>query len=269
MKLKILTWNISYGYGMHSEGTHGYRRMPKDHFESSLSSISELIRLEDPDIVLMQEVDFDSKRSYFIHELDHLARKSGLLYRDELISWNCAYVPYPGLNPLRQFGKVISGGGILSRYPLQMIQHDLLPKPKENPGIYNHFYLSRFLQMVKLRLGEAPESPRLTLMNLHLEAFSKDNRELHLVKLQDRLRDFNVDIAGGDFNGSIHLFPETLAHWQELPASEPTFPSVNPTERLDGFIIKKSRILNSSVKTLDTGIVSDHFPLLLEFEVEG
>ena len=279
MKLKILTWNISYGYGLGSEGTTGYTQRPVAHFESALESMSEFLRQQKIDIALLQEVDFNSSRSHHLNQLDTLARQSGLLYRDELISWNSPYVPYPGLSPKNHFKKVVSGGGILSRFPIERVLHELLPKPKENSNLYNFFYLNRYLQIVKIK--------NLTLMNLHLEAFSKENRELHLVKAQGRLADYQIDIAGGDFNGPVNLLSQFKEGWAEHPAPNPTFPSDHPTETLDAFILKKNlrevtpsalnsnvnsnmsspKINSAKIRVLETGLISDHYSLLLELEV--
>ena len=258
MRLKILTWNISYGYGIGSAGTSAYEPLPVSHFESSLDSMSELIRNTNVDIAFLQEVDFHAKRSHYSDQLGQLARKSGLLYRNECVSWDSPYVPYPGLNPKRQFGPTRSGGGIISRFPIQPVLSELLPKPRENGRLFNWFYLHRYLQMVEIQ--------GLKLCNLHLEAFSPDNRELHLVKLQNRLIDYDLDIAGGDFNGDILLSSEIEQKWKDEPTPEPTYPSINPTDFLDGFVVKKNKFKSYQVTRLESGSVSDHFPLLLELE---
>ena len=248
---------MSYGYGLGSEGV-GYKTLPLSHFESALDSMSEMIQNVGADIVLLQEVDFYAKRSHYQDQLAELSRKTGLIYHQELVSWDAPYVPYPSLNPKNQFGRVKSGGGILSRFPIKSIQSDLLPKPKENGKLYNFFYLNRYLQMVEI------EGYRIC--NLHLEAFSMDNRELHLVKLQNRLVDFNLDIAAGDFNGTATLLDSVKDQWTAYFAPEPTFPSPNPDQTLDGFILKNQRFKKIEVKTLNSGTVSDHFPVLLEVE---
>jgi endonuclease/exonuclease/phosphatase family metal-dependent hydrolase len=260
MKLRILTWNISYAYGIGSEGTSEYVQRGQSHFEDSLNGMSDFIRNLDIDIALLQEVDFDSRRSHHIHQLDWISRKSGLLYRNEIVSWNHPYVPYPGLNPKKQFGRVLSGGGIISKYPLCTIQNDLLPKPRENSRLYNFFYLSRYLQMASVELPVHT----LKLCNLHLEAFSEDNRELHLIKLQDRLKDYELDLVGGDFNGRFDLLPQMKDTYTAHLAPEPTFPSLHPDQTLDAFISKNGSFTEIKVQTLNTGTLSDHFPVLIE-----
>lgn len=270
MKLKIMTWNISYAYGLGSDGvsskeTAGYVPHTLEQYENHLKQISDVISAEQPDIVLLQEVDFNSSRSHHVNQLEELSRTSGLIYREGLVSWDFPYVPYPGLSPKNHFGKVVSGGGILSRYPIIPVQDDLLPKPKENSRAYNLFYLARFIQTVQIQ--PSPEFKALTLANLHLEAFSKENRELHLIKLQNRLIDYSIDLAGGDFNGAIKLSETTVkTGWTDQVAKDPTFPSNQPTEFLDGFVIQKNRINFKTPRALNVGTASDHLPVVIEID---
>jgi len=266
MNLKILTWNIAFGYGIGSEGTADYQPRARDAFEERLIQMSALIKSEDPDLVFLQEVDFAASRSGNLHELDFISRASGVLNRDHVVSWDSPYVPYPGLSLRRQFGKMVSGGGILSRFPIINIQNDLLPKPRENSRIYNYFYLHRYFEIAQIELPGL-QTP-LRICNLHLEAFSKDNRELHLIKLEDRLKDYSIDISGGDFNGVITISPETLSQgWEPLHPPSATFPSNDPKDILDGFIVRQSRIKVNSVRVIQAGTLSDHLPVMMEVEV--
>ena len=256
--MKILTWNISYGYGLGSEGSsaaHPYEPKDRSHFESALRSIAGIIQIIDPDIALLQEVDFGSHRSHNQNQLEILAGSTSLLHHRPIVSWNVPYLPYPGLNPLHHFGKTVSGGGILSKKPIRVIQEDLLPQPREYNPLYRMLYLHRYFQIV--------ETFDLKICNLHLEAFSSDNRELHLTRLRDRLIDCDIDIAGGDFNGEFSLKAEREDRWIVRPCNQPTFPSDKPVQKLDGFVVKRSRFPNARVETLDSGVVSDHFPSAL------
>ncbi len=253
-----MTWNISYAYGPGSEGDERYQPKSPKHFETTLQAMGDTIKKLDPDIVLLQEVDFYSKRSHFENQLDHLARRSGLLYRSGIVTWDRMYVPYPGLRPYRQFGRIRSGGGILSKTQIEPIQNDLLAKPRENSGIYNYFYVQRFLQMVKIR--------GMNLCNLHLEAFSSDNRDLHLVRLQDRLTEYGLDLAGGDFNGEACIRAELQEAFQTHKPPKGTFPSDAPLQPLDQFVVKRESFSNIRLEVPDTGTLSDHLPVLLVAE---
>jgi endonuclease/exonuclease/phosphatase family metal-dependent hydrolase len=256
--MRILTWNISYGYGLGSEGSapaHPYQPKDRSYFEAALRSIAGIIQTIDPDIALLQEVDFGSHRSHDQNQLEILARSTGLSNHHAIVSWNVPYLPYPGLNPRHHFGKTVSGGGILSKKPIRALQEDLLPQPREYNPIYRMLYLHRYLQIV--------ETFDLKICNLHLEAFSSDNRALHLTELQDRLIDYDIDVAGGDFNGEFSLKPEREDRWTAHPCARATFPSDQPSRKLDGFIVKKSRFSDVRVETSDSGVVSDHFPSAL------
>ena len=261
MRLRILTWNISFGYGPGSDGlSGGYQPRPESRYDAALERMAEILREERIDIALLQEVDFDARRSHHRNQLELLSRKSGLLHRSALISWNCPWVPYPGINPRTQFGSIRSGGGILSRFPIHPLQSDLLPKPRENGRIYNFFYLHRFLQLVEIE--------GVRLCNLHLEAFSKDNRSLHLVRLADRLRDYDLDLAAGDLNGEAPV-PEALqeagnSRWEVPALPGPTFPAGNPSQVFDQFILKKGRFKDALLRVPDTETVSDHLPVVFE-----
>jgi len=266
MKLKFLTWNISYAYGPGSdgikhEGISPYQQLPASHFESGLRSITALIKDLGIDVAIFQEVDFDSKRSHHVNQLDWISRTSDLNYRLPIVSWDKEYVPYPGIHPKNHFGKVFSGGGVISKFPLHLIKNDFLPKPRENNLFYNFFYLQRYLQIFKVKLPDH----EINCANFHLEAFSEDNRELHLVRLQDRLEDYDLDICGGDFNGPISLTEERSKKWELHPSPLPSFPLQN--EVLDGWIIRKNHVRIEKITTLDTGSISDHLPVLIEVEL--
>jgi len=266
MKLKFLTWNISFAYGPGSDGITGnplvppYQQKDSSHFESGLKAISNLVKDLHIDVVFLQEVDFNSKRSCFVNQLDWISRTSDLNYRLPIVSWDREYVPYPGLNPKNHFGKVVSGGGVISRFPLHLIKNDLLPKPRENSFLYNFFYLHRFIQIFKINLPDL----EINCANLHLEAFSQDNRELHLVRMQDRLVDYDLDLTGGDFNGSVELSEERKKKWNLQMSPSPSFPQQNAI--LDGWISNKNKIRIERITTLDTGTISDHLPVLIEVE---
>ena len=106
--MKVLTWNISYGYGLGSEGSsaaHPYEPKDRSHFELALRSIAGVIQTIDPDIALLQEVDFGSHRSHNQNELEILAGSTGLLHHRPIVSWNVPYLPYPETNLTPSFWK--------------------------------------------------------------------------------------------------------------------------------------------------------------------
>jgi endonuclease/exonuclease/phosphatase family metal-dependent hydrolase len=135
--------------------------------------VGEVIKETKADIVLLQEVDFDSRRSGNIDQLKVLANITGLRYGAYALNWKAGYVPYPYWHPNRHFGKINSGGAVLSRHLIKINRVTVHPKPESNSWIYNAFYNFRLSQYVEIDFGEKT----FAIINNHLEAFNIKNRE--------------------------------------------------------------------------------------------
>ena len=100
--LDVLVWNIAWGYGWGSEGSGTAR--PYRHFEASLEKIGQVIRDANPDVALLQEVDFDSHRSHGIDQAERIAEVAGLPYIAPAVSWTANWVPFPYWPPTEHYG---------------------------------------------------------------------------------------------------------------------------------------------------------------------
>lgn len=279
-ELRVLTWNIGYFYGLGSEGTAYY---PKEfnYYQKRLESAVRLIKKEDIDLVFLQEVDFNSGRTHFVDQLKEMAKALKFSYIAYAPSWEANYIPYPYWPVTRHFGKIQSGGGIISRYPIKSNKIKLLNKPRSNSWWYNYFYLYRYIQKAKIAFG----TRELIAYNVHLEAFDKKNRYEQLEKLLEEKN--SIDLLAGDFN----LIPNNAkkrSHFAGYPEddyindqsfekltqlglsfsnlTDLTFPAHRPDRKLDYVLfnnqklkVKESRVLNA--------VESDHLPVLsiLEF----
>lgn len=288
--LKVLTWNIGYLYGKGSEGDDGYHQQDKSFYEEKLEKMVEQIKEWDADIICLQEVDFDADRSQNINQARYVAEHAGYPYVAEAISWEANYIPFPYWPPARHFGSIRSGGAILSRYPIVEHEVELLSKPQANPWWYNLFYLHRYFQKVKIEAG----GKSFNLINLHLEAFDKTNREEEIKELTAKIKKENIDLVVGDFNmvptGATKKsgFPESsdgyegdksfeLMKASELSEAIPediylkdetsyfTFPSWKPDRRLD-YIFYRNELKMMRAEILNSEI-SDHLPLKATFQI--
>jgi endonuclease/exonuclease/phosphatase family metal-dependent hydrolase len=290
--LTILSWNLSWAHGMGSEGTSDYRRMPKEHYERNLERAAEVIQKAAADIVLIQEIDFDSSRSHNTDQLVTLARLSGLKYWARAESWRTQYVPFPYWPLERQFGGVKSGGAVLSRWPITANEVHLLAKPQSKAWWYNLFYLYRYFQQVTIKVGER----EIQLVNLHLEAFDQRAKEEQARELVAFAKKHPLDFIGGDFNmlpegamkrsgfanpADVYEGDKTYSILRELAQVEVvehtsylaqeekwfTFPSVRPDRRLD-YIYHASvyPFIAAEVVQSPHGDVSDHLPLKATFK---
>ncbi len=295
--LRVMTWNIGYGYGVGSMGA-GYATKSKEEIDRAITAMGELIRRDSIDIVLIQEIDFDSKRSGGTDQLRLLAEVSGLPYTARAVSWDANYVPFPYWPPRDHFGRVLSGAAVLSRFPIIENTAERLPKPDSNPWFYNMFYLFRMFQTVGVEIGDRT----YFIANHHLESFDKHNRMEQALLARRRLAELaqrgDVLLFGGDLNsvpetaekrsGFIDS-PEdnyeadsTLAVFRGIPgfrelitaeeyASNPspwdTYPANAPTRRVDFlFINSRFEVVGAKVVT-EAGTLSDHLPVMAEVRI--
>ncbi len=292
--LKVLVWNIAWAYGWGSEGSGEAR--PLAHFERNLDTMGRLLAAHKPDIVLLQEVDFDSARSHGMNQAERLARQAGLSYVAPAESWTAHYVPFPYWPPANHFGHMHSGGAILSRYPLRKHEVELLPKPTDNPWWYNLFYLFRYVHQVEV---EHPEGP-IRVVNAHLEAFDAANRFNQASRVRDvldQLTDAHV-IFGGDLNSvppespvrhgypdepdTDHRSDETIAilrsanpvtdtlaaaTFTSTPTAWFTFPAHAPNRKLDYLFASETFEVVSAEVLREVDGASDHLPVLVELRL--
>lgn len=294
-KLRVMSWNIAYAYGPNSDNEK-FHPLPPNTMNDHLQQIADVIRKYNPDIVFLQEVDFDAARSDHVNQLARLAQMTGLEYAAPAVIWQANYVPYPYWPPQDQFGKINSGGAVLSRYPIQSNKIVRLPKPSNNPFWYNMFYLFRFSQIVQVDI----RGTNVNFINNHLEAYDIDNRTQQAYELKQLVTDSSertpLAVFGGDlntvpynakkksnfandskddYNGdtslnilmSIKGFREMvpLADYYKSENKYFTFPSQKPDRRLDYLFV------NSKYPIMDYGIIkagtaSDHLPVYVDLK---
>jgi endonuclease/exonuclease/phosphatase family metal-dependent hydrolase len=202
-ELSFLTWNIGYA-GLGKEMDFFYEggkqvRAPESLTMKFLNGIKDFIRANDSvDFLFLQEVDFHSKRSYFINQETEIkdiftdyATTSGTNY-------DVSYVPVPFLNPM---GKVKSGLLTVSKhFPVESSRIS-------TPGTYTWpkrlFMLKRCLLQTRYKTANDHD---LVLFNIHNSAFDDADAlrddELNLIRslAVEEFTKGNYVIFGGDWN---------------------------------------------------------------------
>jgi len=291
--LTVVSWNMAYAYGIGSEGGSDY--VPKDeaHFRQNLTRIAQVIRASEADLVFLQEIDFGAARSHRIDQLAELAALTGLGHYARARSWVANYIPFPFAPLGHHFGKMDSGGAVLSRWPITKNRVELLAKPTSKAWWYNLFYLYRYFQRVTIEV----EDRHLKVLNLHLEAFDQQAREAQARRLVEVAKAEKVDLIAGDFNmlpaGALKrsgfgnpadVYESDLSYeiLRQLPHQEIvnevsyranegawfTFPSNLPDRRLDYiYHLPKRALIRAEVIDSTHPEVSDHLPLKAVFKL--
>lgn len=297
--ISLLSWNIGYaGLGAQSDffmdGGRNSRAADEETVRRYLDGICETIAGSGAELVLLQEVDQDSTRSFRINEAEAIrAALGGAKTTSFAKNYSVAYVPYP----LPPIGKVESGLYTLSDYTVDEAARVSLPCPFSWPlRVVN---LKRCLLVNRLPVEGSDK--QLVLVNLHLEAYDDGAGRLAQTRaftafIEAEYARGNYVVAGGDFNqvfpGSTMLYPVfTPELWSpgvfeagvlpegfrfatdfDAPScrllNEPYDAETAQHYVIDGFILSKN-IRLEHVETLDLGFEnSDHNPVSLKVTLE-
>ncbi|MGI8936509.1 MAG: endonuclease/exonuclease/phosphatase family protein [Phormidesmis sp.] len=278
----IVSYNLGYLSGLANNTTIETDRA---FFEANQQRVISAFQAIAPDIIALQEVDFDSKRSYGVDQAKALALGLNPVYAGAIaISWDKNYVPFPFWPPSAHFGKILSGQAILSRYPIAENSRIVLEKVASNPFYYNAFYLDRLAQVSQIQLA----GQTLVVISVHLEAFDEPTRvsQTRFVRslAEDYAKTYPV-IVLGDFNSSLNRTDvETEFSIKEMAASEQfvsavpeadwgkaaaTFPSDQPEYKLDYIWYTPSTIEAIKTEVVSAaGEASDHLPLMMNFRLK-
>lgn len=295
--INISTWNIGYGAlgnnaDFFMDGGKMVYSADEERVQANLNAIVSEVRAQNPDIVLFQEIDIDSDRSYHTNE-PLLFENLGFNNSAFVNNFKVEYAPIP----VPPMGKIDSGLATFSKYPSSSATRLQLPNPFSWP--IRTFNLKRCLLITRIPVEGGKE---LVIVNLHLEAFDDgEGKVLQAQMLMDVFREEtakgNYVIAGGDFN---QRFSNTENKYQVYPKQwQPAFMDVSSFENdfqflmdpnvascrslykplvgnedvlqyyiIDGFIISKN-IRVDSYEVKDLGFVnSDHNPQVLKVTLQ-
>ena len=227
--LKIMSYNLRFGE------------------LATMKQIGEYIASEAPDIVALQECDWDTHRTRAPHQ-------NGVRFVNEL-----AYLS--GMFGL--YGKSIdyAGGyygiGILSRYPILRSERVLLPNDGKSE--------QRSMLIADIEL---PSGKIVTFVCTHLEVKTSEMR-------QEQVRFINRYFKGSKNNiilcGDMNAEPdseemrELAGKWANLTDRNLTFSTAKPQMKIDYIWARPaSRVSLLSTRVCTETKLSDHFPIVSE-----
>lgn len=307
-KIKVLTWNVQYMasknyvffYDLLDGSGKDTRPSSKD-IKKTLKAVAKIIKQENPDIILLQEVDENAKRTDYQDQLTELLKLLPKEYKAHTSSWYwlASFVPHPKI-----WGRVGMKLSIISKYKISEATRYQLPLIPDN-WLTQQFNLKRAIQEAKFPLKNGSE---LSVFNTHLDAFAQGTNTMQkqVAQAQElldkRTKENKFWIIGGDFNllPSIKSY-ENLDDYQkeyyqkksELLPFFKKYQAVPSQANVDGkegkkwfthfpndprakspnrtidyiFLDKKLKVLDKYVLQKDTWTISDHLPVIVEFEI--
>lgn len=304
--LKVMTWNVQFlagkrylfWYGAPEGRTHDDRPSAED-IAHDLDEVVRVIRDEQPDVVLLQELDDGAKATRYQNQLALLQERLVDLYpcSVEAFDWKADFVP-----DTRIFGSVGRKVATLSRYRIDQAERWQLPRPVSRLSL---FHPQQVLLGAYLPIADG--AGHLAVLNTRLQPYKPRNdaqaRQLQAVAERvDRLESLGTPwLLGGDFN----LLP--LGQYRRLePAEQPAYspaddlhllwdrypmipsnvqagganradwfthfpPTANGPDRTLDYLVHSPRLrqLEARVRQEDTLGISDHLPLMGRFLLPG
>ena len=301
--LKVMTWNVQYlagkRYVFWNDLAQGNDEAPTlEDMAFSLDEVARVIRDEQPDVVLLQELDDGAKASDYQDQLKLLQERVADLYpcSASAFDWKAEFVP-----DAHVFGSVGRQLATLSRYRIEHAERLQLPVASAN-FISRQFQPKDALLVTKLPLSDGGQ---LTVFNTHLERARQPDDTLQaqvsaVAKVLDKYESQGLPwLIGGDFNllplgqyrrlsaeqrtpysadSELHLL------WDKYPmiptnneasgidraqwlTHYPNDPGLHGPDRTVDYLFYSPRIkrVEAMVRQDDTLRISDHLPVIARF----
>lgn len=202
----VLNWNVQYmagtdyvfWYDLLDESGPDERPSPEA-ISATFEEVARVIADEDPDVIVLQEVDDGASRT---DGEDQLARLLGTLDDDyachaSAFYWKAAFVPHP-----RIMGSVGMKLSTISRYAIdEATRHQLAMMP--NDLLTRQFDIRRAILETRLPVAGGGQ---LAVLNTHLDAFAQgsDTMQRQVAETKALLEELTTTgtpwVIGGDFN---------------------------------------------------------------------
>lgn len=296
----VISYNIGFGayeddYGFFMDGGTESWAWSEERLTENVGQIADFLREQQADFCLLQEVDFDSTRSYHVDEREILYQALPGKCRVFAQNYDSPFLLYPLNQP-----HGASRSGLLTFSSAPITDAKRVELPVEN-SVMKMLDLDRCYSVSRIPVQGGGE---LVLYNLHLSAYTSDGTiateqlKLLLADMQAEYETGNWCVAGGDFNkdllgDSSRYFGEAdQAYTWAQPIPEGTFdgfdmtlvtplgendpiPSCRNADSayhagqyvltVDGFMVSEN-VTAESAQVMDTGFQwSDHNPVMMTF----
>jgi endonuclease/exonuclease/phosphatase family metal-dependent hydrolase len=197
--VKVMTWNIRFGakrLPWFGDACGDRVVLTEEEVIDGMTGIAEVINEIRPDILLLQEVDVNSRRTNYIDQLKWIMEHTYFNYAAYSYQWKTQFIPSDGLGRLHEVN------AILSRWEISEAQRIHLDLRQDQGGLTRYFY--ERCCIVKGKIG-IPGVEDLYILNAHTSAFATDDtKKNHIERFKEELDKVNDDgdwfVAGGDLN---------------------------------------------------------------------
>ncbi len=197
--LNVLTWNIRFGIGrlpFFGDSCGDRTVFTENEVLDALELIATKIDQIEPDIILFQEVDRESKRTAYIDQVQWILDHTDMNYAAYASMWKAQTIPSDGI------GRMDAGNVIMSKWEIESAERIQLPLRTDQDALTQMFYLRRNVLKTKIAV---PGQEHFYAVNVHATAFATDDtKQKHIDQFKEILDEINASgyefVAGGDLN---------------------------------------------------------------------
>jgi endonuclease/exonuclease/phosphatase family metal-dependent hydrolase len=194
-RLEVMAWNVKFAGGRIDFwfDLWGDRvQMTRAEVAANLDGLIALINEVDPDILLVEEIEVNSRRSGYVNMVQEILARTPLAWAAYVSTWRSRYIASEGL------GRMDLGNAILSRYPIRSAERIPQADRTDQDPATAAFYIHRAIGRAVIDAG----GREVAALVVHTEAYDTDGtksrqlREIREVLAEERL----PFVVGGDFN---------------------------------------------------------------------
>ena len=234
--LTVMAWNIKYGAARIDFwfDLWGDRvQMTRQEVDGNLANIVALINEVNPDVLMTEEIEINSRRSAYVNMVTTILEGTSLNYAAYFPTWRSKYIPSEGL------GRMDLGNAIFSRYPITSATRIAQVDRTDQDPLTRYYYIHRAVGRVVIDVGF-----EVAAMVVHTEAYDQDGTKgKQLAQILDIMNNEPLPfVIGGDFNalppGSLQLadFNDLNPREKGTPFEQPPYPPDEMVPFYDAFV---------------------------------
>lgn len=192
---KVVAWNIKYGakrlpFWFDCWGDRV--QMSRTEVESNMGELYAMINELDPDILMLEEIEVNSRRSAYYDMVQGILDNTKLNWGAYFQTWNSRYIASEGL------GRMDLGNAILSKHKITDAERTRQADRTDQSALTNAFYIRRVIGRAVIDL----QGKDVAAVVVHTEAYDVDGTKQKQIKqIHELISAEKLPwVLGGDFN---------------------------------------------------------------------
>ncbi len=198
-QLKVVAWNIKYGakrlpFWFDCWGDRV--QMSQDEVKGNMADLYKLIDEIDPDILMAEEIEVNSRRSAYYDMVQGILDHTKLNWAAYFQTWNSRYIASEGL------GRMDLGNAIFTKHKITKAERIRQADRTDQSALTNMFYIKRVIGRAEIELPNGNGTAQIAAYVIHTEAYDVDGTKGKQIKqIHEQMGKEQLPfVLGGDFN---------------------------------------------------------------------